>query len=59
MFDLKVEVTHPPVDELERTRLDVHRVDGGIADPISLFQKVTYILVMIHRGEKGNISTLT
>lgn len=36
VFDLEVEVTHPPVDELERSWLDVHRVDGSVADPVSL-----------------------
>ncbi len=36
MFDLEVEVTHPPVDELEWSWLDVHGVDGGIANPIGL-----------------------
>lgn len=36
MFNLKVQIRHPPADELERPRMDIHRVHSRITNPVDL-----------------------
>jgi hypothetical protein len=36
MLDLEVQVPHEPVDDVEGPRLDVHRVQGRVANPVHL-----------------------
>jgi hypothetical protein len=36
VLDLEVEVAHPPGDEVQRTRGDIHGMDGGITYPVDL-----------------------
>ena len=39
VLDLEVQVSHPPVDDLEWTGVHIHGVIRSISDPIHLRQK--------------------
>ena len=47
MFNLIIQITHPPIHEFQWSGRHVHRVNGRIPHPIHLF------VVLFNRGQMG------